>query len=89
MQTKRQLQARQTREKLLQTAERLIMEKGTENVTIRDIASECGIALGTLYHYFASKEDLVNYINQKRFEIQFREIIDIISTDSVSPFSFQ
>lgn len=67
MATKRQIQAQQTRQKIVDTAQKLIAERGYENVTIRDIASECGIALGTMYHYFSKKEDLIIFNDRERF----------------------
>jgi len=49
----------QTRESILLTAARLFDKKGAFGTSIDDIARELGIAKGTLYQYFASKEDLI------------------------------
>ena len=49
----------QTRESILLTASRLFDKKGAFGTSIDDIARELGIAKGTLYQYFASKEDLI------------------------------
>ncbi len=39
---------------------RLLTEDGVPApMTIRDISDECGIAVGTIYNYFDSKEDMV------------------------------
>lgn len=59
MPTKRDLQAAETRQKIYDTAFRLITEKGFENVTIEEISKESGVAKGLFYHYFKSKEDIV------------------------------
>lgn len=48
----------QTRETLFQVAKRLFLERGFEQTTTRDIAAEAGIAAGTLFNYFPSKESL-------------------------------
>lgn len=48
----------QTREKIDRTAMRLFVEKGITETTIRDIATAAGIAEGTLYRHYPSKEDL-------------------------------
>ena len=45
--TSRDIQARQTREKLLRTAMELIAEEGYRNVTISRICKECGVSVGT------------------------------------------
>jgi TetR/AcrR family fatty acid metabolism transcriptional regulator len=57
--TKRDLQAAETREKIFDTAFRLITAKGFDNVTVEEIAKESGVAKGLFYHYFKSKDDIV------------------------------
>lgn len=47
-----------TREKIDRTAMRLFVEKGIAETTVRDIAGEAGIAEGTLYRHYPSKEEL-------------------------------
>lgn len=45
-----------TRRRILEVAARLFTRKGWENATTRDIATGAGIATGTLFNYFATKE---------------------------------
>lgn len=45
-----------TRAKLLEAAVRLFARQGYSATSIRSLASEAGVALGLLYHYFPSKE---------------------------------
>jgi AcrR family transcriptional regulator len=47
------------REYLIATAARLIGERGTGALTVRDIAREAQVADGVLYNYFEDKEDLL------------------------------
>ncbi len=47
------------REQLLAEAERQIAERGYARTTIRSVAGACGIAVGTVYNYFPSKDVLV------------------------------
>ncbi len=47
-----------TRKKIVETARDLFMEKGFDQATTRDIAAQAGIAAGTLFNYFPSKEAL-------------------------------
>lgn len=56
--TKRQEQARKTREKILETASVLFDQKGSRNVTIEDIATAAGCSPGNIYNYFKNKEEL-------------------------------
>lgn len=48
-----------TRLKVLQVAEELFMSKGFRETTSRDLASAAGIAAGTIFNYFPSKEAIV------------------------------
>ncbi len=58
-----------TKEKLFRVATRMISQKGFKNTTMRAIASEAGVALGTTYYYFESKESFVyEYYKQSHDE---------------------
>lgn len=46
------------RKKILKVAEKLFVLKGYEQTTTRDISAACGMAKGTLFNYFKSKETL-------------------------------
>jgi Transcriptional regulator len=51
---------RQEREKLiLQTAQEVLLEQGYHDMSMGEIAARVGVAKGTLYQHFASKESLV------------------------------
>ncbi|WP_261803614.1 TetR/AcrR family transcriptional regulator [Variovorax sp. PAMC26660] len=50
------LQARE--EAIVQTASRLLAEKGFESMTVDEVAASVGIAKASLYKHFPSKEDL-------------------------------
>lgn len=47
------------REKLLTEAKKQLMEIGYSAMTIRSVAKECKVGVGTVYNYFASKDMLV------------------------------
>ncbi|MGM2840555.1 TetR/AcrR family transcriptional regulator [Bacillus cereus group sp. Bce002] len=50
------------RKEILETAERLFVTKGYTKTTVNDILKEIGIAKGTFYHYFKSKEEVMDEI---------------------------
>jgi AcrR family transcriptional regulator len=49
------------REYLIATAARLIAERGTAGLAVRDIARAARVADGVLYNYFEDKEDLLTH----------------------------
>ena len=49
----------QTRELILKSALDLLGEHGYEKTTMRAIAKRAGVSLGNAYHYFGSKEHLI------------------------------
>jgi AcrR family transcriptional regulator len=51
----------QTKAVILETALRLFRERGYVETTMRAIAEEADVALGSAYYYFGSKEDLVHH----------------------------
>ncbi len=56
------------REKIIQGASKLIIEKGVANTSLADIADRVGISKGTLYYYYRSKGELVFDISERHME---------------------
>lgn len=48
-----------TREELLAVARGIVVEQGIEHLSIRLLAQQCGIAIGSVYNYFPSKSELL------------------------------
>jgi len=46
------------RQRIVDAATRLLYRDDFDNIQIREVAEEAGVALGTLYRYFSSKEHL-------------------------------
>ena len=53
-------EAEERRNEILDVAERLFGTKGFDNTSTNDILNEIGIARGTLYYHFKSKEDILD-----------------------------
>jgi AcrR family transcriptional regulator len=63
--------------KILDSAMRFFLEKGYISTSIQNIADDCGVAKGSLYNFFNSKEDLfieVLKLQQMRMAEQIRNI---------------
>ncbi len=63
--TQRDLQAENRRNQLLDLALALFAERGVENVSIKDLASEAQVAQGLIYYYFESKDALLQAVFQR------------------------
>ncbi len=65
---KRERNKGQTKERILAAALLLFREKGLEGTTTKEISRKAGIAEGTLFNYFKTKEDLALYFFHKETE---------------------
>ena len=62
---KRDRNKEQTKEKILAAALELFRENGLDGTTTKQISRKAGIAEGTLFNYFKTKEDLALFFFQK------------------------
>ncbi len=53
---------KEKRRLILRAAIRVFAEKGYHTCRVQDVASEAGVAYGLVYHYFGSKEELLETI---------------------------
>ncbi|HNS31005.1 MAG TPA: TetR/AcrR family transcriptional regulator [Tenuifilaceae bacterium] len=54
--------SQKTREKILKTATKLFLQKGVDQVGVREIAAKAGINLSLMNYYFQTKENLFETI---------------------------
>ena len=47
------------RRQIAQCAAQVFVKQGYHETTVRDIADTCALAIGTIYHYIGSKEDIL------------------------------
>ena len=67
-----------SKEKIINTTISIIRKKGADAVTIRDVCTEAGLSIGTFYHYFRDKDDLMmHFLRETSFD----------SYDLVTPLS--
>jgi TetR/AcrR family transcriptional repressor of uid operon len=55
----------ETRERLLDAADRLVRQIGMAKTSMADVARVAGVARGTLYRYFKSRESLFNAVMRR------------------------
>ena len=61
----------QRRREILEAARKLFKSKGYENTTVQDVMKSLDIAKGTIYHYFRSKEDILEAVVRDIVEENF------------------
>jgi AcrR family transcriptional regulator len=68
----------QTRALILETAVQMFMERGYEETTMRAIAERAGVALGSAYYYFRSKEQLIQGFYARTHQEHLAEVEDVL-----------
>lgn len=63
----RRQQADARRVQLIDTALEVFARKGLEGTTVKDLSTAAGVAQGLLYHYFASKEELLRAALERHY----------------------
>ena len=51
-----------TRERIIEVAERLLFERGLSGTSLNDVMGAARLSKGALFHHFKSKEDLVHTV---------------------------
>jgi TetR/AcrR family transcriptional regulator, fatty acid metabolism regulator protein len=75
--TDRSIAVAAKRKRILEAAIRVFAEHGYHSSRVGDIAQDAGVAHGLLYHYFASKEDVLRTIfveNWGQLIVRFRAV---------------
>jgi len=70
----------QRRLDIVEAAWRVIERVGVERATLRDIASEMGLSIGSVTHYFVTKDDLLGFAFQRVSELAFDGIEKAVVT---------
>jgi len=55
-----------TRDRIIETADRLFYQQGFEATSFADIASAVGISRGNFYHHFKTKDDILDAVINQR-----------------------
>ncbi|MCX4727521.1 TetR/AcrR family transcriptional regulator [Streptomyces sp. NBC_01020] len=70
-------------QRLLAAATRLFAERGYDRTSVQEIVEAAGVTKGALYHYFGSKEDLLQEVYSRLLRLQ-QERLDAFA-DSDAP----
>ena len=67
------------RRMILDAAIHVFARKGFHHCRVSDVADEAGVAYGLVYHYFESKEEILNTLFLERWQIMLDAIAEIDS----------
>jgi TetR/AcrR family transcriptional regulator, cholesterol catabolism regulator len=73
-----------TLDDIVSAAAKIFRTKGYHAGTVRDIADEVGILKGSLYHHFASKEELLYLVVKEPIAQMYRTISEIAAADATA-----
>jgi AcrR family transcriptional regulator len=73
------------RDEILDSAQRLVYTKGYEQMTIQHILDDLQIAKGTFYHYFGSKEALLEAVIERMIDVVEELITPLMDDPNLSP----
>jgi len=82
--------AQNTRQKILDAAEKLFARRGFESTSLRSIIASAGVNLAAIHYHFRSKEGLIRAVIERRFAPVNDERLRLLAefenrTDSKSP----
>jgi AcrR family transcriptional regulator len=75
--TSRAAAAADKRRQILDAAIRVFATRGFHACRVSDVADEAGVAYGLVYHYFGSKEEILNTLFTERWQIMLDAIAEI------------
>lgn len=61
---------------LLDAAERVLVDQGLQATKVEDITGAAGVAKGTFYLYFATKEDVIRAVQRRHFQAMLEKVAE-------------
>lgn len=71
----------ENRRRILKAARKLVAEGGFSNAPVSAVAKEAGLATGTIYRYFSSKEDLCRQVFRETSAGEMNRLAGIATSD--------
>jgi AcrR family transcriptional regulator len=72
------------RQELIDAALQLFCDKGYDKTSVNDILHKVGVAKGTFYHYFKSKEELLDQLVQRLTDHAMSEINKVVENKKLN-----
>ena len=72
------------RSELVSTAQQLFFTKGYENTSVSDIVSSVGVAQGTFYYYFESKQSILELVVGEMVDQTMAVVYPVIADESMN-----
>jgi AcrR family transcriptional regulator len=72
------------RSEILDAAQRFVYSRGYEQMTIQDILTDLGISKGAFYHYFTSKQQLLEALVDRTIQEGLQVMLPIVTDDSLN-----
>ncbi len=66
---------------ILDAGVRVFARRGFHHCRVSDVADEAGVAYGLVYHYFDSKEEILNTLFLERWQVMLDAIAEIDASD--------
>jgi len=72
------------RNEIIQAAQRLFITQDYDKTSMQDIINDLGIAKGTIYHYFSSKEALLQAVIEDIVNNTIEQMNDVLQTSGTA-----
>jgi AcrR family transcriptional regulator len=69
------------KEALFEATVAVLGEQGVEGITMDRVALTAGVAKGSLYRYFHSKKDLLEFVYAKTIDPIFEDLVETVATE--------
>jgi AcrR family transcriptional regulator len=77
------------RSEIVEAARILFLHKGYESTTMHDVMKALGVAKGTIYHYYGSKQELLDAVLRQLIESErqrVQKVFDALQGDALNRF---
>ena len=81
----RQIRARQTVIRILDSAAHILIEEGVERLTTNYVAESANVSVGSLYQYFPNKQSIIAELRRKHLERLRHAMLPVITEAKAMP----